>query len=86
MLLGFYGLMESVAPTAAFHDTARLLVNNLHFAINDNVFIVAIKHRVGFEQLQNGMHAFALDGIFLQEGVLLLQALLFGKTLVTLKK
>ena len=86
MLLGFYGLMESVAPTAAFHDTTRLFVNNLHFTVNHYVFIVAVEHGVSLEQLQNGVHALALDGIFLQEGVLLLQALLFGKALVALEE
>ena len=86
VLLGFYGLMESVAPTAAFHDTTRLFVNNLHFTVNHYVFIVAVEHGVSLEQLQNGVHTLALDGILLQEGVLLLQALLFGKALVALEE
>ena len=58
MLLGFYGLMESVAPTAAFHDTSRLFIDNLHFAVHHNILVVLVEHGVCLEQLLQCVYAF----------------------------
>ena len=46
MFLGFHGLVQPVAPTASIHDTSRLLVHNLHLAINYDIFIVAVEHGI----------------------------------------
>ena len=51
VLLGLDSLMQSVAPAASLHDTSRLLVDNLHLAVDDHVLIVLVEHAVGLEQL-----------------------------------
>ena len=49
VLLGFNGLMQTIAPAATFHDTARLLVNNLYLAVDNHILVVLVEHAVGFE-------------------------------------
>ena len=80
MLLGFYGLMQSVAPASAFHDAARLLVHNLHLAVDDHVLVVLVEHAVGLEQLLQGVYALRLYGIVRHEFVLLVHALLVAQS------
>ena len=63
MLLGLYRLVQAIAPSATFHDTTRLLVHNLDFAILNHVLVIQIEHCVSLEQLLKGVHALALDGI-----------------------
>ncbi len=82
VFLGLNGLVQAVAPAAALHDTAGLFVHNLHCAVHHHVLFVDAEHGVGFEQLQDGMHAVALDGVVLQECVLAVHALLVGERLV----
>ena len=76
VLLGFYGLVQSVAPAAAFHDTSSLLVNNLHLAVHDNILVVLVEHRVCLEELLQGVYALTLYAIVCKELVLLVDALL----------
>ena len=47
MLLGFDGLVQSVGVTAAFHDTAGLLVDDFHLVVDDHIFVVALEEGVG---------------------------------------
>ena len=75
VLFGFYRLVQSVGPAAAFHDTAGLFVHNLHLAAVDDIIHIFLKQRVGFQQLVNGMHAFALDAVVGQDIVFLLLSL-----------
>ena len=70
VLLGFDGLVQTVAPAAAFHDTARLLIDNLDLSVHHHVFFVDAEHRVSLEQCENRMYALALDGIVREEFVL----------------
>ena len=63
MLLGFYSLMQTVAPTTSFHDTARLLIHNLYLTVDHHIFIILVKHTISLQQLLQGMYTFTLDGI-----------------------
>ena len=82
-LLSFDGLVQSVAVSTALHDTACLLIHNLHLSFGcDDVLVVALEHGVGFEQLVDGVHAFALHLVVGHQGFLLLHALLFAQILL----
>ena len=76
VLLGLDSLMQSVAPAAAFHDTACLLIDNLHFAVDDHIFVVLVEHAVGLQQLLDGVYALALHGIVVEQFVFLVQCAL----------
>ena len=69
ILLGFNGLVQSVAVTAAFQDTTGLLVHNLHLVVLDDVIDVALENRVCFQQLTHGVDAVALRSVFAHQVV-----------------
>ena len=69
--------MESIAPTATFHDTTSLLIDNLDFTIHDDIVVVFHKHGVGFQQLLDGMYTLCLEGVVLHDGVFLGKAFVF---------
>ena len=85
VLLGLNSLMQTIAPTATFHDTAGLLVNNLHLAINHYILIVLVEHAVGLEQLLQGVNTLALNSVVTHQLVFLVKALLIGQTCLGLK-
>ena len=82
MLLSLDGLMESVAPLAAFHNTTGLLVNNLHLTVHHHILIVAVEHGVGLEQLLKRVGTLALNGVVAHQLVFLLNLLLFRNVFV----
>ena len=47
VLLGLYSLVQSVTPAATLHDTASLLIHNLHLAVDDHILVVLVEHGVG---------------------------------------
>ena len=55
---GFYSLMETVAPAASVHDTAGLLVYDLHLSVHYDVVCIFFEHGVCLQQLVDGMHTF----------------------------
>ena len=63
-----------------------MLVDDLDLPVHDDVFLVDAEHGVGLEELENGVHAFALDGVVLQEGVLAVDAFLVGEGGVGLER
>ena len=71
--------MESVAPAASLHDTSRLFVHNLHLSVKHDIFLVDAEHGVGFEELEDGVNAFRLDGIVLKQGILFRDFFLVGE-------
>ena len=73
------GLMQSVAPTATLHNTACLLIDNLHFAVDDDIFVVLVEHTISLEQLANRVDALRLHGIVVQQIVFLIDALFLGE-------
>ena len=85
VLLSLYSLVESVAPAAAFHDTACLLVDNLHLAVHNNVLVVLVEHGVSLQQLLQGMYTLRLYGVVVEHGVLLVEALLLAEVFLVLK-
>ena len=85
VLFGLDCLVQAVAPLAAFHDAARLLVDYFHLAVHHYVLVVLVEHGVGLEQLLQGMHAFALHGVVVEQAVLLVKALLVVKILFVLE-
>ena len=62
-LLCLDGLVEAVAVTSSLHDTAGLLVDNLDFAIVDDIFVVFLEEGVCLEELGDGVDALRLDGV-----------------------
>ena len=85
VLLGFHGLVQAIRPAAAFHDTTRLLVDNLHLTINNHVLIVTVEHTVCLQQLLQGMNTLRLYGIVLQGLVFLVDTLLVSEFSVALE-
>ena len=79
MLLRLHCLMQSIAPTAAFHDTSCLFVNDFYFAIHHNVFIVFVEHGICLQQLLQGMNTFTLHTIVGQQFIFLINTLLIRK-------
>ena len=76
MLLSFDSLMQAIAPATTFHDTTSLLIDNLHFAIHDNIFVVLIKHGISFQQLLKCVNSFTLYTIVCQHLVFLVETFL----------
>ena len=76
MLLGLDSLVQAVAPASAFHDTACLLVDNLHLAVHHDVFVVLVEHGVGLQELLQGVHALALYAVVSHHLVLDVETLL----------
>ena len=83
ILLGLDCLVETVTPSSALHDTARLLIDNLHFAvIRDNVIDILFEHRISLQKLDDSMDTLALQSVIFHERVLL--GLLFRRSGITL--
>ena len=80
--LGLDRLMESVAPAPSLHDTSGLLIYDFHLTIHDDIVVVLDEHGVCLEELLHGVHPLRLDGIVLEELVLLRQPFLFLKILI----
>ena len=80
VFLGFDGLVQTVGIAAAFHDTACLLVHNLHLTVDHNVFVIFLEHGVSLQQLVDGVYTFGLDGIVGHQFIFLGQALLVRQT------
>ena len=64
VLFRFDGLVQTIAPTTAFHDTTRRLVDDLHLSVLDDVIVIEREHRIGFEELLERVHAIGFHGIF----------------------
>ena len=79
MLFSLHGLVKSITPTAAFHDTSSLLVHYLHLSVYHHVFIIFVEHGVGFEQLLQGVYPLALHSIVGHQLVFLVDALFVCK-------
>ena len=85
MLLGLYSLVQSVAPAATFHDTAGLLIHDLHLAVDHHILVVLVEHTVGLQQLLQGMYALTLYGVVVQQFVFLVETLLVCQTSLCLE-
>ena len=72
VLLGFHSLVQTVRPAAALHDTARLLVHDLHLAAVDDVIHIFLEEGVGFEELIHRMNALRFDAVIGKDIVLTL--------------
>ena len=76
MFLCLHGLVQSVAPTATFHDTTGLLVNDFHLTVNYHILVVFVEHGVRLQQLLQSVYSFTLHAIVGQHFVFLVQSLL----------
>ena len=56
VFLGFYGLVQTIRPAAAFHNTARLLIYDLHLVVHHHIIHILLKKRISFQELINGMN------------------------------
>ena len=82
VLFGFHGLVQTIAPTASFHDTTGLLVHDLHLPVYHHILLIDAEHGVGFQQLQDGVYALTLDGVIGQYLVFASQLVFFGNACV----
>ena len=57
----FHSLVQTIRPAATFHDTAGLLIDNLHLVVIDDIVHILLEQRVCFEQLVHGVYALGLD-------------------------
>ena len=76
VLLSLHSLVQSVTPTTAFHDTTCLFIDNLHLTVDHHILIVLVEHTVCFQQLLEGMYAFTLYGVMIQQFVFLVKTFL----------
>ncbi len=53
--LGFHGLMQAIAPAAAGHEPAGVLVHDHHFVVLHDIFHVELVKAVSLEQLRDRM-------------------------------
>ena len=74
IFLGLDSLVQSVGITAAFHDTAGLLVHNLHFIVQHHIFDVFLKQSISFQQLVHRMYPLRFHRIALDQFILFLQS------------
>ena len=63
IFLGFDGLVQTIRPTTTFHDTTRLLIDDLHLTAVDDIIDVFLKEGVGLEQLVHGVYTLGFDRI-----------------------
>ena len=77
-LLGLNGLVQPIGVATAVHDTTRLLVDDHHLAVHNDVLVVLLKEGVGLEELVDRVYALALDGI-IGEQRLLASSVLLGR-------
>ena len=75
LLLGLDGLVEAVAPAAAGHQAAGVLVHDDDLVVLDDVLDVLLVEAVGLEQLGDGVDALGLGLELLLELGLRLQPL-----------
>ena len=64
VLFRFDGLVQTIAPTTAFHDTAGGFVDDFYLSVLDDVIVIEREHRIGFEELLERVHAIGFHGIF----------------------
>ena len=81
ILLGLDCLMQSVTPSSALHDTAGLLIDNLHLAVlGDDIIHVLFEHRICLQELDHCVYTLVLESVILHESILLLMLFSLGKT------
>ena len=56
-------LVQPVGVAAALHDTASLLIHNLHLVVDDDVFHIFVEHGVGFQQLMDSVDTVGSDSV-----------------------
>ena len=56
VFLSLHCLMQAIRPAAAFHDTACLLIDDLHLVVDDHVVDVFLEQSVSLQQLLYGVH------------------------------
>ena len=70
-------LVQTVRITASLHNTSGLFVNNLHLSVHNDVLVVFLEQRVGFQELVDRMDTFRLNRIVLEQFVFFRQFFLF---------
>ena len=82
MLLCLDSLVQAIAPAATLHDTASLLIDNLHLAVlAHDIIDILVEHRVSLEQLIDSMDALSLGHVVAHQLVFLLELLLLADVL-----
>ena len=84
MLLGLDSLVETIAPAATLHDAARLLIDDLDLAIDDDVLVILGEHRVCLQQLLQRVDTLALHAVVGHQLVLLIDVSLLVDLLLVL--
>ena len=82
-LFRFDSLVQPVAIPASFHHTTGLLIHDFHLAVfGDDILVVAVKQRVGLEQLCHRVNSLRLYGIVCKQLIFLSHFLLVADWLV----
>ena len=85
MLLSLYSLVQTITPSATFHDTTSLFINDLYLSVDDNILIILIKHTVCLQQLLEGVNSFTLNSVVVHHLVFLVETFLVCETCLCLK-
>ena len=72
--------MQTIGPTATFHHTTRLLIDNLDLVIVNDIVHVFLKEGVCFQQLVYGVYAFGLHAVVSQNLIFLLAFLFVAQS------
>ncbi len=74
--------MQAVRVASAVEYTAGLLVDDLDLVVHDDIFGVALEHRIGFQQLDDRMDTLRLYGVVVDDCVVALRLLLWRQVAV----
>ena len=83
VLFGFHCLVQTIRPTTTFHNTACLLVHDLHLTAVDDIIDIFLEEGVGLEQLVYGMYALRLNAVVGQDIILALLLFFGSQTCLT---
>ena len=83
VLFRLHCLVQTIGPTTTFHNTACLLVHDLHLTAVDDIIDIFLEEGVGLEQLVYGMYALRLNAVVGQDIVLALLLFFGSQTCLT---
>src|SRR5690606_7832040 len=72
--------VKSVGVTSAIENATRLFVNDLYFALNDDVLGILFEHRIRLQQLVNAVNTLRLCLVVANNFLLLTETLGIIKT------
>ena len=83
VLFRLHCLVQTIGPATTFHNTACLLVHDLHLTAIDDIIDIFLEEGVGLEQLVYGMYALRLNAVVGQDIILALLLFFGSQTCLT---